>query len=132
MQQKPVPIGLVLCEQVIIEEKTRNITPVNCFSQRTVEGFPSLPFPFILFAIITDGLGDMTLEIVIQRLDTLDEIYRASVPFRFAHPLQEARCTFRIRNCIFPVAGRYNVMLLADQELVAQRRIRIVQTETPT
>lgn len=34
MPQKPAAIGLFLCEQVIVEEKTRNVTPVNCFTRR--------------------------------------------------------------------------------------------------
>jgi hypothetical protein len=40
MTQRPVAVGLLLCEQVIIEEGTRNVTPVNCFSPRAVERFP--------------------------------------------------------------------------------------------
>ena len=57
MTQKPVAIGMLTCEQVIIEEKTRNVTPVNCFSERTVTRFPSETFPFIVFAPLTDGAG---------------------------------------------------------------------------
>jgi hypothetical protein len=70
-------------------------------------------------------MGEVLLDFVIKRLDTLDEIYERSFPVRFANPLQEIRCLLRVRNCVFPVAGHYQFMLLADNELVAQRNIRI-------
>jgi hypothetical protein len=132
MNQKPVAIGLLLCEQVIIEEKTRNVTPVNCFSQRMVDGFPSEPFPFVAFAILTDGVGEVRLEMAVQRLDTLDEVYQRTVTARFPHPLREVRCVFRVRNCSFPVSGAYQVMILADDELLAQKRLVIQQKEAST
>jgi hypothetical protein len=39
----------MVCEQVIIEEKTRNVTPVNCFSRRKYGSFPSEMTPFSVF-----------------------------------------------------------------------------------
>jgi hypothetical protein len=125
MQQRPVAIGVLLCEQVIIEETTRNYTPVNCFGRRVLGQFPSEPFPFVVLALLTDGLGDGSLEVVIHRLDNLEEIFRASEPCRFPTPLHVLRCTVRIRNCSFPVPGYYQVSLMADHELVAQRRLLI-------
>ncbi len=70
MKQRPIAISLLVCEQVIIEEGTRNFTPVNCVSRYTVKEIPSIPFPF--------------------------------------------------------VAGYYDVVLLADNEPIAARRIAIV------
>ena len=128
MNQRPAAIGLLLCEQVIVEEKTRNVTPVNCFTYRTAERFPRMR-SFTVFAILTDGLGEISLEIALQRLDTLDEVYRRRLAYRFTNPLQEVRFLLRIRDCSFPVLGHYLVTLLADNELVAQRRLRILPKE---
>lgn len=125
MSQRPVAVGLLLCEQVVVEEKTRNATLVNCFTRRTVEQLPSEPISFVVFAILTDGQGEVQLEVVVQRLDTLEEISHRTLSFRFADPLKEARCLFRLRDCSFPVAGYYQVTLLADGESVAQRRFQI-------
>jgi hypothetical protein len=130
MKQRAVAIGLLLCEQLIIEENTRNATPVNCFTHRTVEQFPSEPIAFVVFAVLTDGLGEMPLEFVIHRLDTLQEIYRSVLSFRFTNPLQNVRCILRIRDCSFPVPGHYQVTLLADNEMIAQRKIVILRKET--
>jgi hypothetical protein len=126
MAQRPNACGLLLCEQVIIEEGTKNLTPVNCFTHRTVRQFPSQPFPFVVFAVLTDGFGKMPLEVAVQRLDNLDESYRRSGQIEFRTPLQQRPCIIRIRDCSFPVAGDYQVMLLVDHELVAQQRLRIL------
>lgn len=58
MKHMPIAVGLFLCEQVIVEERTRNVTPVNCFTQRAVKAFPG-SFSFVLFAVLTDGLGEI-------------------------------------------------------------------------
>jgi hypothetical protein len=116
----------LVCEQVIVEESTRNVTPVNCFTQRIVRRLPSA-FPFVVFAILTDGSGEKPLAVVVERLDTFDEIYRGSLLGTFGSPLQEIRCLFRIRDCVFPEAGLYQISIFAEKEQVAQRKLRIVQ-----
>ena len=62
MIQRPSAVRLTLCQVVIVEEQTRNVTPVNGFSRLAVEKLPSDPHEFIVFAILTDGLGPMTLK----------------------------------------------------------------------
>ena len=83
MTQRPVALGVHLCEQVIVEEATKNGTLVNCFTRRAVRQFRSEAFPFVVFATLTNGLGEMTLEAQIQRLDTLDAIFRRPLRVRF-------------------------------------------------
>ena len=133
MNHTPVAIGLLICEQVIVEEKTRNVTPVNCFTHRKVVGFPSEPFPFVVFSVLADGLGEMPLEVRIYRLDTFGEVYRTvAATIRFTDPLQSVRFQLRIRDVSFPVPGHYDVALLADGEMIAQRKLVILQKETAT
>jgi hypothetical protein len=132
MSQRPVAVGLLLCEQVIVEASTRNVTPVNCFHRRAVARFPSGPLPFVVFAILTDGLGQIPLELLIQRLDTLEQLYRYDFTCSFSDPLHEVRCMIRVLNCSFPVPGYYQVTLLAKKEIVGQRRFQITQTESHT
>jgi hypothetical protein len=129
MNHKPVAIGLLLCEQVIFEEHTRNVTPVNCFTKREVEGFPSDPFPFVVFAALLDGMGDIRFEVSVQRLDTFEEVYKREFGAQFTDPLREVRFVFRCRDCRFPIPGEYQVSILADGEVIAQRKLRIYQKE---
>lgn len=127
MSQTPVAVGLLVCEQLIVEEKTKNITAVNCFSRRIVPEIPPEPFSFAIYAVLTDGLGTMTVRVVISRLDTDEDIYQRSLSFHFANPLQEIRCLLRVGDCSFPIAGAYQVSLFVDRELVANRKLHILK-----
>ncbi len=129
MIQRPAAIGLLVCEQVIIEENTHNVAPVNCFARRSFRQFPSEPSTFFVFALLNDGNGKVALDATVQRLDNLDELRRVSVEVVFRDQLQEIRCMFRIRNFSFPVPGAYEVSLYADKEIIAQRRFRVTKED---
>src|SRR5437870_12571345 len=126
MAQRPVAIGLSLCEQVIVEAGTGNVTPVNCFTHRSVKACPSEKIPFVVFSELTDGAGQMTLDVMHHRLDTFDEILKVTHAVTVKNQLHITRLIARTR-CSFPVAGQYQVSLLADGEIVAQRKLRIVE-----
>src|SRR5262245_34967042 len=80
----------MLCQKIISEEHTRNITLVNCFRRLRVRSFP-LQLEFAVFAALTDGLGRMSLDLTVSRLDTLDDIHSWSWPVTFPDPLSEVR-----------------------------------------
>ena len=129
MSQRPVAIGLLLCEQLIVEEGTKNVTLVNSFTQRTAETFPWTSPPFTVVAWLTNGEGAITLEVVVEDADTLEELDRRVMPFRFTAPLQQDRLVLRFPSLTFPAAGPYRVLLLADRELIAQRKLLVVPKE---
>jgi len=123
MNQLPVAIGLLVCENVIVEENTKNVTPVNCFTRRFFDEFPSEPMAVTVLAFLTNGLGEMSLELVVEALANWDEIRRVRTQATFADPLQEFRCVFRLRGFSAPRAGHYAVSIVAGGEIIAQRKI---------
>ncbi len=124
MKHLPTAIGMVLCEQVIVEEGSHNVTPVNCFNHRELDELPG-EGTFCAVAWLADGEGELSTQIIVERLDTLDEVYRYGQKFHFINRLQESRCVAKIRGCKFPVAGHYQVSLLIDGEFIAHRRFRV-------
>lgn len=123
--QRPVAVSPYLCEKVLIEEGTRNVSLINTLNRIRVDGFPSSFTSFDVCVTLTDGVGETTVELAILRLDTLDEIYRHARVVSFAGPLQEIMVIFRVRNCIFPVEGRYQISILAESELIALRAFKV-------
>jgi hypothetical protein len=117
--------GLLACEQVIFENGTMNCTPVNCFVRRSVARVPSEPLSFYVLAFLTDGVGDVELDLVIERLDTLEGVHRRTATLRFGDSLREYRYLIHVRDCIFPVQGGYQILLFADGESIAQRKLVI-------
>jgi hypothetical protein len=125
MSRLPTVAGLLVCEQLIVEERTRSLTPVNSFTTKNAGGFPSEPQRFTLYASLVDGLGEFTLTVAIRGLEDFEEIYRRSVKMTFTDPLQEGRFVFRITDCSFPQPGFYEVGLSADGDLIGQRRFLV-------
>jgi hypothetical protein len=129
MKRIPVTSGLLLCEQVIVEEETRNVTLVNCFTARRAARFPAEDVPFVAFALLSDGQGDILLQVKVHRLDIMDETYVIGRTCRFSSPSQVVRCTVRIRDCFFPAPGEYQVSLLASGTVLAQTKLRLTEIE---
>ncbi len=126
MIQRPNAVGLIICRLLIVEEKTRNITLANSFVRLEVDSFPSHATPFDVYAILTDGLGDVALDLFVARGDTMDEIYARSFKVTFDDPLRQ-RIWWRIRSCSFPVPGPYQIGVQADGELISQGVLKVVR-----
>ena len=131
MAQRPRAVDLFVCQNVIYEAETSNVTLVNRFVRLGADSFPVTSDPFIVFAFLTDGQGEVPLELVILRPDTLEEIYRREGTAAFSHPLIERRCRVTVADCTFPVAGDYHLSLLADGEPVASCRLTLFERQPP-
>ena len=125
MTQYPVVIGLLLCEKVIVEAESRNPTLINCFNWRQVQSIPSEPLTFIIHALLTDGEGKVPLVVRIDRLDTMETIITRHGTVTFPDPMAEMRLSQTMRDVEFPVAGAYQALLFAENELLANRRFEI-------
>lgn len=121
----PTVIGLLVCEQAIFERRTDNLSLINCFTQKNIGVFPSPPQRFVLVAFLTGGVGDVPLEVVLRRLDTLDEVTRYRVVVQFVDRVREMRFVLRITNCSFPVAGGYEFSLMVSGHTLEQHRFQI-------
>jgi hypothetical protein len=121
MSQVPTAIGMVLCDQVILEKGTNNVTPVNCFNVREIDSLPGQT-TFFALAWLADGKGEMVTELVVERLDTMEETFRLNRKVVFSDRLGETRLIARIRGCNFPIAGPYQISLIIERELIAHRK----------
>ncbi|HEY7157030.1 MAG TPA: hypothetical protein VH575_23880 [Gemmataceae bacterium] len=128
MIQPPVAIALTVCEQVIVEEKTHNVTLVNCMTRLRVRQVPSEAHRLVVHAWLAGGRGEGKIRLEWLHPETLEEILSRELPATFPHPLQEARATFRA-SLSFPVEGRYQINLLADGAVIAHRTFQVFLRE---
>jgi hypothetical protein len=75
---------------------------------------------------LTDGLGDATLDLIVTRLDTFEEIYSRRRLVHFSDRLRELHVIFRVTDCVFGTPGSHQFALFVDREWVAQRRLNIL------
>jgi hypothetical protein len=121
----PNASGLVLCEQAVIEEKTRNVTLVNSFSRLRCPSFPSPRGRFFVYALLSGGLGDAEMSLVVSRLDTLEDVHETRWHMKFRDRLRPMRLVLRLSHLSFPEPVRYQFSLMADGEEVAQTVLEV-------
>jgi hypothetical protein len=129
--QRPSALGLMLCDQVIIERDTNKPTLVGVFKGLGCSQFPSTPRPMEVFAILTDGQGLINLDIVVIRLETDERTAARRIVQEFPTPLDEVDVRFRLRTLSFPAPGTYLFELQADGEAICHRRLRVYHLEEP-
>jgi hypothetical protein len=69
MTPKPVVIGLLLCDRVIVDKDTNSPSAIGIFTGLAVERFPSEPQRFSVLAVLTDAQGDGRGKLAVYRLD---------------------------------------------------------------
>ena len=125
MNETPVQRQLLLCEKIIFEQGTGNPTLINCHSARPVDTVPTEPASFIVYGLLTDGYGAFTMQMRVMRLDTFEDIYQHTEPMLLADRLKPTLYVFRMKNLVFPVAGRYEIDVLANGELLGMTTLSI-------
>jgi hypothetical protein len=127
MREIPVVVGLMLCDQVIVDKDTYKPCLIGVFTGLAVQDFDE-PQRFSAFVALTNGQGSVDLELRCQRLDTGEGIYRQAYKAYFPDPLAVLNVNIRVRSIRFPEAGWYDFEICVNGELVGQRKIRVYST----
>jgi hypothetical protein len=125
MDEMPTLRQLFVCEKLIFEQGSGNVSLINCHSTRIVDRIPSLPAQFVVYGRMSDGHGTFAMELRIVRLDTGDEIYQRTIPMLLTDRLREAHVLFRVENLVFPAETRYEFDLLVNGELIGMTVIAV-------
>ena len=129
MAQLPLSLSLHVCEKVVVEAETRNLTYVNCFTERKVRSFPAERISFLVCSNLVDGRGRMRLEVRIESLVDFDVLRARNGEITFSDPHQEIRLRVPLSEVSFPTEGGYQILVLVDNEMVALRKIEIALVE---
>lgn len=86
MIQRPNGVSLTVCQLAIVDDRTRRVSLINAFHTLPGGRFPSEPQTFIISCLLTDGLGPASLEMTIDRIDNLENIFRRELASVSAAP----------------------------------------------
>ena len=128
MIRPPVVLGLTLCEDVVADHETGNVSVIRAFTGFGLETFPSAVPPFCAFAALTAGEGDATFRLeVVWYLGPLEPevVHELHGKLHFQDPLKTVNWIVRLSRCRFPEEGRYVFTLWIDDEWMAQRVLRV-------
>ncbi len=125
MVELPMARGLLVCEQIIVDQRTRSASLINCTGGWSVADFPSSPQRFCVYTTLTNGRGACELKLRIVNLDDGLPIFERRIEFRFENPRDVLKFSLRVNQCIFPVEGSYAVQLLANNEQISETVLNI-------
>lgn len=122
MNQNPFARSLIVCESAVVEESTRKLTLVNCFTIRSYPTFPTPPTNLAFAAFLTDGIGVLNMLLKLTILDTGGVLLERRFRVHFQSPLRPMTFLYRIEHTTFPRAGQYEASLFCEAELLALTR----------
>lgn len=131
MTPKPIAIGLLLCDRVIVDKDSTSPSAIGIFTGLAVERFPSDSQRFSVLAMLTDAQGDGRGKLAVYSLDDRwlrqEEIYATEHGIRFPDRFAVINFNLRVRTIRFPAAGSYDFVFFVDGDEVAHRRVRVYQ-----
>lgn len=125
MMKLPEVVGLTLCERVEIDPLSGQLSLVGVFHFLPFSVFPSPAREFTLYGALFDGFGEGTMELVVTRAKTNEDIYIYQRWLSFPQRLGLVNLEIKVRRCLFPAPGRYGVSLRFDQKEAAVRSLNI-------
>jgi hypothetical protein len=131
MEKASVPapkcLALILCEQVIQDVQTKNLTLVNTFNTIATSSprggtvrYPRLA----VFVSLTNGRGLGHGKLIIADPEG-QEVFHGEGPVVFADPLAVVEITFDIRQLPLTGQGEYRIDFWCNGDLVNQRCFRV-------
>jgi Family of unknown function (DUF6941) len=123
--EKPPARSLIICDYLVVEEDTRNVTLVNCFARKAFGQFPTPPITCWFYCSLSNGFGQFPIALRIERLESVQWEYEKTENVVFLDRLKEVRYYGRLRDIRFPVPGSYSFMLLLDGDILADTKIEI-------
>ncbi len=123
--RRPLPIWLsfIACDHVITDILTKNRTVVGVFNDILSSKFPAVHPKMGLYVELTNGHGQVQITFRLVDAETDKVLFSASGGIDFADPRQVANLNISVNNIVFPREGEYRWQLLADGELLVERRI---------
>jgi hypothetical protein len=123
MTPKPVAIGLILCDRVIVDKDTNSPSAAGIFTGLAVEEFPTESQRFSALAMLTDSQGDGRIRLAVFRFDEhwlrQEGIYATAHAIQFPDRFAVVNFNLRVRTIRFPAPGSYEFVLFVDADEVA-------------
>lgn len=127
---KPALKSLVLCDVIIQEAGTNKKSLVGIFHDITAATFPCFHPMMGLYANLADAAGEYHFEVRLVHLGTGEQIGRSPLPpVTVRDRLEPTEICVQIPMLKFPSAGKYEVQLHANGELVGSRDFTVHQVD---
>jgi hypothetical protein len=126
--RKPIPKckAFLLCERVIVEAETGNVSVISSFTGFLVQVFPGSIGPCTAFLQLVDGIGRYQVTVEIHDLRNNVIIAKSpTIDMEFPERPNRANLAIRIPQLALPHDGAYDVVVLAGEQEIERQQFTV-------
>lgn len=127
MASPPRVHALLLCDGIVVDPSSRELTLVGVFRDASSQAFPASQPPFTAYCQMTglNGSYDFETEIVPEDLQGSLGRYGIGDRFQSDDPLARAEAWVEVRDVVWPSAGCYVVRLLYNGRIADETTLLV-------
>jgi len=126
-----IPLGMIICDTVIQDIKTKKKSLIGIFSQINAVRAPIQHPKMVVFLVLTEGNGRYDCELRCVRDDDHAAVMTAKGRIDFKNPQQVLELAFDLNGPVFPDFGHYRFEFFAEGEPVISRKFRVIRVQMP-
>ncbi len=121
-------VAMIICDQIITEDKTNKKSLMGCFNNVSSTEFPTRPINWVVFVALTNGRGAYQGKLKCINEDEQNEtVFELGGPVIFNSPLQTVEMGFKLANLVFPKPGTHAITFSCDDVMILHRRFSVKQ-----
>jgi len=122
----PTALAMIICDHVWREPCDGKVSILGTFTMLNADNFPFRHPVIAIYLALTNGHGQVP---IMLRLIDVDEqfpaVFELSTVFVFPNPHMVVEQGLEVPNVPFPRPGEYRMQLLANGELLMERRLHV-------
>ena len=132
----PVILTLLLCERIILDRSTNQLTLIQLIQNFNSPKFPARVPRWFLYSEFTGCHGPVSISFRIVDVDEeLDPVCQLDFQAHQDNPLLVAHTCFQLPNMVFPKEGEYRVQAVAGTAAPLEKRLtarKLTPPQQPT
>ena len=116
---------MLVCDDVMIDQASGKTSIFGSFADIRAPKVPAIHPRLTLHIELTDGRGEVGMELRLVHADTDEKVFSAAGACQFPDPRVVASLNFTVNNVLFPRAGEYRFQLYAEGTLLLERRVTV-------
>jgi hypothetical protein len=128
---KPTVVAMVICDMVLRDERTKNVSLIGLFNQIQGPRVPMLHDRLFVFLSLTDGHGRQAFQLQCKAPDE-SVIFETRGEVVFNDPLEVTDAFIEIRGLLLPAAGIYTFEFTCGGELTLRRFLVMAPLAPPS
>jgi hypothetical protein len=124
--------AFLVCDQIIQDTQSGKKSLIGVFHELRAERFPAVHPALWIYANLTDAHGRYVFQLRLVDVERGDVLGRGEPPpIDIPGPLQTTELSAQLRNVALPRAGTYEFQLVANDQMLATKAIRVAQVRPP-